>query len=591
MSERKNNKLYLQLISIYYWFIFLMKSDSYYGVYLLIGICGIVSLYINLIEKRRLHKNMRCYILLIGSIFFSLMVVAANYALFLNLACPDISSSLFSFLYKGLSVIGVFFGGYFIFSNILVYLADKLNSFFWEQMEYKYSPSSIYLISWIILSIINISILFLCKYPGNVGPDSFTSINQSLANQYTNHHPFYYTMVIKLFLNLGIGIFNNINVSIALYSVFQIVFMAACFSFTIVTLYQMNLSLKMILCCWIWYTIMPFHILYSFTMWKDVMFGGFVLLFVSSMFRVLKGIGKYQITNYILLTIGSAGTCLFRSNGWFVFVLTFCCFVFLFGKGEKKVCRIFAGVMVFTFILKNPVLNWLGVTPIDTIEYLSVPAQQIARVINDCNDISEEEKELLNKIVDVEEIPDSYVSYISDPIKNLVRKSGQQEYLVGHKKEYIKLYFKLGIAHPWKYVEAWIDLTKGYWNGGYMETTGWEAEVRENDLGIKRIVSSKRAERVVEEYLYLYSNGPLQIFKCIGFHVWIIMGLGILSIIRKNKVMGIVVLLNLFIVLSLMITTPVYSTLRYVYPIFCCFPFSLFATFYQKNVDNAISIK
>ncbi len=416
------------------------------------------------------------------------------------------------------------------------------------------------------------------------------SIRQSLSGQYTNHHPFYYTMVVKFFLELGTRISNDINFSVALYSAFQIIFMAACFSFVIVTLLQMKISLKLIIGCWLWYAVMPFHILFSFTMWKDVMFGGFVVVFITSLFRILKGIGKYRIVNYSILLVGSIGTCLFRSNGWFVFVLTFLCFVLMYWKTEKKLCGMFVAVIIFTYILKNPVLNAFDVTPIDTIEYLSVPAQQIAQVITDCNDIGEEQTEMLSKIMNIEEVPTAYIPRLSDPIKRLVRQSGQQEYLAEHKLEYFKLYLEIGFAHPVQYVEAWIDLTRGYWNGGY-EALGWDGRVRENDYGVERTVHSGLAEKILEEYCFLYVYGPFKIFSCIGVYVWLVIGLGIVNVMRKDKECGILVLSNLFVLLSILISTPEYCTLRYIYAIFCCFPFLLFATFYRKNANNGISIK
>lgn len=588
MSLTKKNNILLQAVLIFYWFILLLYTDSYYGVYLIVGICSLCCFYMNVKEKGGAVSIKKKGFLCGCSCLFSIFVTFANYAMFLNLPCPDIAGLLFRVLYKGFSMIGVFIGGVVVFWNILFYLTNKLSDFYWAKQECSHTPSWVYGVSWLLLSIINISILLLCKYPGNLTPDSFTSIRQSLRGQYSNHHPFYYTMVIKFFLELGRG--KDINFSVALYSIFQIIFMAACFSFVIVTLYQMNISLKLIWGCWIWYAIMPFYILFSFTMWKDVMFGGFILVFIISLFRVLNDIGRYRITNYSTLIVGSIGTCLFRSNGWFVFVLTFLCFVLMYWKTKKKLCGIFVFVIIFTYILENPVLDALGVTPTGIVDYLSVPAQQIARVITDCDDIDREHIEMLSKIIDVEAIPDAYKPTLSDPLKDLIKQSGQEEYLAEHKSEYFKLYLAIGITHPVKYVEAWIDLTRGYWNGGY-EALGWDGRVRANDFGVERIVYSSLAEKILEEYCFLYVYGSFRIFSCIGVYTWLVIGLGIMNAIRKSKEGGILVISNLFVLLSVIISTPQYCTLRYMYAIFCCFPFLLFATFYRKNVDNTISIK
>ena len=193
----------------------------------------------------------------------------------------------------------------------------------------------------------------MCKYPGNITPDSLKSIGQSLSNSYSNKHPFYFTMIVKFFQVLGLKLTNNINISVVLFSVFQVVFMAACFSFIILTLYQMQISKKIIVGCLLFYTMMPYHIMYSFTMWKDVMFGGFVLLYITATFRILKNVGNYKNIDKIVLLIGGIGTCLFRSNGWFVFLLTVLCAIVLFGKTRKRMCALLATILIITFISYN----------------------------------------------------------------------------------------------------------------------------------------------------------------------------------------------------------------------------------------------
>lgn len=217
--------------------------------------------------------------------------------------------------------------------------------------------------------------------------------------------------------------------------------MAACFFYIIVTLYQMKIPVKVILACWLWYVIMPFHMLYSFAMWKDIMFGGFVAIFVVSVFKIYKKVDNSVRSDQVFLVIGSVGTYLFRSNGWFVYLLSLLFFVFLFGEdpNRKKMKFLLLAVTILTFILKYPVLEYFNVSQPDAIEYLSVPAQQIARVVRDCDDIREEHRELLNNIVDVERIPETYVWNISDPIKYLVRERGNQGYLVEHKSEFLLL--------------------------------------------------------------------------------------------------------------------------------------------------------
>lgn len=128
----------------------------------------------------------------------------------------------------------------------------------------------------------------------------------------------------------------------------------------------------------------------------------------------------------MVLIVSSTGMCLLRSNGWVAFLLSVIVFAVLLGKGQRKLLLLFLCVLVSTYVLKHPVLDSLQVNQPDTAESLSIPIQQIARVVVDGKKLTEEQEELLSKVVEIEKIPEVYSSYISDPMKNLVRESQNQ---------------------------------------------------------------------------------------------------------------------------------------------------------------------
>lgn len=478
------------------------------------------------------------------------------------------------------------YGSYIVAWNILCLFERKAAGFYWKNNIQKIPPLAVFAVSFIVISIINITVLFTCKYPGNLSPDSISQISQLLSGNYSNHHPFYHTMVIKLFIKAGLKISGDINTAVAFYHVFQICFMAMCFSVAMFTLYEMGISLKLIAVVVTWYAIMPFHIMYSFTMWKDIMFGGFVLAFLVFIYRVLKDIGKYRLFNYIMFLVSSLGMCLFRSNGFFAYVIVFICFSIFFYKTNRNVCFMFMGVIIAAFLMKHLALSCLGVSQPDTIEALSVPLQQISKVIVKHNDLENDDMELLGQVVDVSAVSETYSPHISDPMKNLVRSKGNQEYIVDNKIAFIKLYIKTGFKHPITYLEAWSDETKGFWNGGYSYWR-WSDGVFENEFGITRTIHSGKANACFNGYLWLFSNNSfLQLFLCIGFHVWADMFLCFAAITRKDKTGIFITIPVMAVIFSLLISTPVYSEFRYAYSVFCSLPFIIFAVFYKKEAGE-----
>ena len=44
--------------------------------------------------------------------------------------------------------------------------------------------------------------LFLVAYPGNLTTDSMAQIGNILSGKYSNHHPFYHTLMIKICFDL-----------------------------------------------------------------------------------------------------------------------------------------------------------------------------------------------------------------------------------------------------------------------------------------------------------------------------------------------------------------------------------------------------
>lgn len=580
----------VQIIAILYWLLFQEGCDTYDIPYFLIGILGSAACCGNIKEKRRFRRNRESRIIVFSSLFFTLMIASANFY-FLGLLVKG--KSLFAGFCACCSVLMILAGSFFSAWNILTWLESRIKDFYWESRVYKWPAAGFFFLSLGIVAVINISVLYIGYYPGRLSGDSFDSVQQGLRGIYNNHHPFYYTMTIKIFIDAGLRLFHDINAAVALYSVFQIIFMAACFSYVVTTQYQMGIPLKVIMGCFLWYVMMPFHLMYSFTMWKDIMFSGYVVVFTVSVFRILKNTGNWKWLNQLLMLAGSTGMCLYRSNGWFSCLLTFLVFAVLFGETEnsRKMRSLFLMVLVVTFLLRHQVLRFGNVYPVDTIEYLSIPAQQIARVIKECDDVKEEHRELLGRIVDVDRLPEVYDIFISDPVKDLVRQKGNQEYLAEHKAAYLALYVEMGLAHPGQYLAAWIDQTKGYWNGGYSYWI-WLGELGENELGIKWTVNMEEGKNAVEEYIWTFVNSPvLRIFVCIGFHLWLTLTVFVMCIVRKDKTGVFLTVPVLSIIVSILVSTPIYSEFRYAYVVFCCMPFFLTAPFYHGNLLSGKSGK
>lgn len=588
---KKNSVICLKLIFAAYWSCFLLKSDAYYTPYLAVAVVGCMCMVYNNASKYTVEAKWKRVAVITLAFVLAFCVAAANYKLFESISAVY-SEVLYRFntLFRLISMLLVLFGGIALFGEILTSVCLLAEKHLFEEKSVKRAKISagvVFLLSWLMIAALDLFLLFSVEYPGVLTADNTDQVHQLLHfKQYSNHHPFYHTQIIHIMISVGLRLFGDMSAATALYSVFSILVMSGCFAYTVYTVYQLKHSIKAAVLTLLIYLLMPYHIKYSYTMWKDVFFGAAVLVFVVGAFRVFEKVGKHERINYAVMLGGAFGMTLLRSNGLIAFVATVIVFALLFRDRYKRTSLAFAGIIVLAFVLKHPVLTALNVKQPDTVESLSIPIQQIARVITDGMELTSEQEALLSNVVNIEDIPDNYKSYISDPIKNLIRNYGNKDYINENKTEFIKLYVQLGLEHPREYIRAWIDQTKGYWNSGYSYWI-WGQGVNDNLAGIEANVNSKTAESVWQDYLREFtantSNPLLLLFVSIGFNTWLVLISAFSALIRKDFSALFVSVPTIMVIATLLIATPVYSEFRYAYAMFCCQPFIVYVSFMKKT--------
>lgn len=579
MDKSKAIKL-IKYFAIFLWLSLLVKTDSFYSVYLLIG--GLATINLTKSKENGRHNTWLEYVF---ASILSISVVLANYPLILKTNDPKNFFVLSVFL-----ALLVFFCGLIVFINIISIAKTLYLKTSKKQID---EPKKIFLISFLIFALIDLFIFFICSYPGSLTPDSIDEIGQILSGKYSNHHPFYFTILIYPFITIGINLFNDINIGVALYNIFQILVLSAAFSYSISTLYRIGVSKKLLLIITIIMALLPYNIIFSFTVWKDVLFGAAFLFFTVTLYRYFNKILPYKkskLFQVILIFISGLAICLFRSNALIAMFISTVLFFIIFKKKYLRLGLILSLIIVSAFILKRPVLKAINVKQPDIIESLSIPSQQIIKSIKNNRDkISEDDISLINNIADTDKLTEVYNPTIHDPIKEVVRKNNNQEYIKEHALDFLSLYVRLGLQHPSNYVTAWIDITKGYWNGGYYASWNWINDVQLNDYGIKR-KSNPILSDLFNNYISIFHLVPLfQPFISIGLAVWVLFLVLYRNILSKKSE-------NIFLLLPIILTwatfliaTPVHNEFRYVYFLFTCLPFILVITIVNKS--NILKIK
>lgn len=418
---------------------------------------------------------------------------------------------------------------------------------------------------------------YLYQYPGIMTPDSINQLEQIVGvAPYSNHHPWIHTLVFGFFYRIGFALTKDMVVAVSFYTFFQMCLLAASVAFFISTLRAHRIRPFVLILITAFYALIPYHAVFSVTVWKDIPFAAAVLFFGCSILR-LSVQNRINFKNLSIFSLSGIAICLFRSNGWYAFLLALPFLLFGFRHKAKSIYPPLFAALLLAAVIRYPVMQACQVEPPDFIESVCIPMQQITAVI--CNDryLTEEERSLIEQVVDLTYIHELYNPTFADNIKELVR-AGNQEYLVEHKKEFLKLWVTLGLRYPGDYLTAYVNQTYGYWYPDSFYLVAEAEGVSATDLGVSHrpLIGGPLVIKGKEIAVKLGSMVPIYgVLWSMGAACWImIFGISVV-VIRKEYHKLICYLPSVALLLTVLAATPVATEFRYVYFMVFSLPFYL----------------
>lgn len=427
--------------------------------------------------------------------------------------------------------------------------------------------------------------VFLAFYPGNCTYDIGGQTWYMVSNYYEAHHPLAHTLLMEFFVNIGLFL-ENANLGMAMYVLLQLIWLAASFAVCITLLYSEGIRSiwLVILQLWAMFFIPNWYMSISTT--KDVIFSACVLLMLICFCYILRK--KRETLRLDVWDIGFSVNgilmVLFRNNGKYALLLVLVCLigVAIFSKRNKRLFQRLILCCFFVLLVGNGILGLLShltnATDVRKEEMLSVPVQQLSRVMCMQKGISEEDKEIIDGFI-INQAYENYIPSISDPVKSNLNLS----YVVNHKKQFVDMYFRLMLKYPSTYINAVLALDAGYLNPFDMTHTdvytwgakwlrlGWSPN---EELGMEQtplllnlnefLVGFAENDKYLEIPLLGYMVMPGgYLWMCIYFVGWLIW--------RKKYIclLPISYLLGYYITLLLGPTVQ----LRYVYTVMITLPF------------------
>ena len=412
-------------------------------------------------------------------------------------------------------------------------------------------------------------IYYIAFYPGIMTIDSVVELTQQLGDaELSNHHPIIHQLFIKFGLILG-G--DSVTRGVGIQTLLQMIIMATIFSVCINYIASSGTKPILILLTFAFYALNPINAFYSITMWKDVLFGGFSILLMILLIKITDN----ENQNVLLISIATVATafmfCTFRNNGYYAFVLGFPLYLLVNRKQWKKLAPIFVITVILVSGYKFVLFNVAEVKKSASGEALSVPLQQIARVVKyDGIDEEDENFAILREVFpNLEGLADLYVGDRSVAIKD--EKVFLSDIFSSDKVRYATAWVKIGIKHPVTYIEAFMKQNYGYW---YTDVDYWIVTAGDcpNEYGVYFDEEHSELRNALANFASdVTSRQPVSILASVGFIMWIC-AISVALIALKgygDKASP------MFIIAALWLTTlagPIYCEFRYIYGIYTVMP-------------------
>lgn len=433
-------------------------------------------------------------------------------------------------------------------------------------------------------------IVFLVYYPGCCSGDSHDILKMVLHMDFTSswfrytsfnsHHPWLYSLLVKL----GQIIAPSVDAGIAIVIFVQLLVMAATVVHSCHTVFLLSKSTFLTVAYYLFFTLNPLLIRLTLSLWKDALFGAFVLLLTSLVLRVFfkHNVGHQKYDNFLII-ICAVLVSLLRSGGVlipFVLMIGF----FLIGENKKRVLIIIGSVIGIVLAAQVITGALFKIEKGHFSEAIGVPLQQVSRVIVEDGKLKKEERDFLNNLLPL----DQYQSHYEEKTANGIKFANDfsDDFLEQNKGTFLKYWLYIGIRNPKEYITAWIEETKGFWYIGtdtahYVASPGYQLD---NTIDTK--ITNSKLPFIPYAAIDYITEFYIICTKCItkaSSLFWLLLFALAASFIMKKRFALIITLPQIIWFALFIMNAPVYQQFRYIFSSYLVFPLICVLFFVDNN--------
>ena len=440
---------------------------------------------------------------------------------------------------------------------------------------------------------------FFTWYPAIIAFDSAEVVHQAITGIHERSIPVFHLALTDVFMQNSA--LSDITSAAAVYAIFQMAIMSGIFAYAIYKLAGWRIPMPFLVAVAICFIVVPVYAIFTITLWKDTLFGGFVLLFVVCVidFVYTRGENVKKKSNIVIYIISAIGMLGFRFNGLHVFIFTVIIIFIAIPFMRKRFALVSAISLALYFLVSSMLVSATGAyveTGVNSsYAIISIPLQQIGRIVTLRGDeLLPQEQEFVNELFSKEgdapnkdvisTVAQEYDPYLSDNMYLLLN----QDWVNQNPGAFFRGWSSLIMKYPSDATVAVLVNNFGYWwpeesRLGDNFTSGSNAAIQQFGLGAQNYNADDMTIRSnhMDQLIKFFTATPFGILFRVSMPAIVCLFLVTFLIYRKQRSE----LVLLAPVIGLWLTClvgPLNAEYRYMFGAFCALPV-LIAYYFGKD--------
>ena len=261
----------------------------------------------------------------------------------------------------------------------------------------------------------------IVSYPGTLSYDGMMEIFQIYGVWELNtHHPIVHIIMLKYCLALGVDLFNSGTIGMMIYTTLQVGIVILAISMGLhVMIRYFAISVKWSILVLIYFCIHP-QLNYSlFYITKDVVYSGFLLLYIiSRAIQLRQSKSNKEILTHVFVCLSACMVVFFRNEGYYILLICILFDLLLIKKQRiKTAITLMTATLAYLFVIAI-IPKAINATIEKNPDVFGIQIQQIARCVAEGKELSNPESvQALHSIFNVEKLKTAYDYKITDPSK------------------------------------------------------------------------------------------------------------------------------------------------------------------------------